>query len=403
MASQSDRTNTPVSTKELERRWASVRTAMAEQRVDVLLMQNNNDFMGGYVKYFTDLPACNGYPVTVTFPKDDGMAFIAQGAFGGDQQLPPEGDGLRRGVKRFLTASSFASAPYSLDYDVELAEKALAKYSRATIGLVGRGTVPVSLIDGLRSRFPGAKFVDATDLVDRIKAAKSEEEIALIRRTAALQDAAMAAAFAAVKPGRCELDIVAIAEHTVLDHGGEQGLYLASSLPGAGPPGQAVWQQNRHYQIRVLQKGDVFTLLVESNGPGGQYTELGRTCVIGKAPQELKDEFAVILAARKFTLNLLKPGASCKEIWDSYNDYMRKRGKPEERRLYCHSQGYDLVERPLVRFDEPMTIEANMNIACHPNYLSSRFFNSITDNYLIGPNGVSERLHRFPEEIIELG
>ena len=71
MAYQVERINTPVSTQELERRWAAIRTAMRSRKVDVLLMQNNNDHMGGYVKYFTDLPATFGYPVTVAFPADD--------------------------------------------------------------------------------------------------------------------------------------------------------------------------------------------------------------------------------------------------------------------------------------------------------------------------------------------
>ena len=47
----SERLQTPISTAELERRWAAVRTAMEREKIDVLLMQNNNDYMGGYVKY----------------------------------------------------------------------------------------------------------------------------------------------------------------------------------------------------------------------------------------------------------------------------------------------------------------------------------------------------------------
>ena len=400
----SERINTPISTKELERRWAAVRAAMIEQRIDVLLMQNNNDHMGGYVKYFTDLPAMFGYPVTVTFPKDDRMSVICQGAIGADVQLPPEGDGLRRGVKRLMTTSSFASAPYSLAYDAEHAEKALEPYASATIGLVGLGTLPVSLVDRLRGgKLSKAKFVDASDLVDRIKVIKSAEEIVLIRRTAALQDAAMKAAFAAIKPCMRECAIAAVAEHAINTGGGEQGIYLCSSTPGSDPVGQAAWQGNRHVQNRVLREGDVFTLLVETNGPGGMYTELGRSCVLGKAPQELKDDLEIVLEARRLTLNMLKPGASCKDIWNAHNQFMRQHGKPEEQRLYCHGQGYDLVERPLVRFDEPMLIQKDMNITCHPNYLSQRFFNSITDNYLIGEHGVTDHLHQFPEEIIELG
>jgi len=44
----SERLNTPISTAELERRWAAVRAAMAADKIDVLLMQSNNDHMGGY-------------------------------------------------------------------------------------------------------------------------------------------------------------------------------------------------------------------------------------------------------------------------------------------------------------------------------------------------------------------
>lgn len=400
MTDQSERLHHPISTRELERRWAGVRTAMEERKIDVLLMQNNNDFMGGYVKYFTDMPATHGYPQTVIFPKDDSMTVIVQARFGEDQQLPLEGNWLRRGVKRVLGAPYFSSAHYTLAYDAELAAKALEPYPRATIGLVGRGTLPVSLMDRLRNgRSSNWKFVDATDMVDQIKVIKSEEEIAHIRRTAAVQDGAIEAAMKTVAPGKREIEIAAVAEHFVLDHGGEQGLFLCSSHAPREP---APWGY-RHLQNRVLREGDMFTLLVESNGPGGFYTEISRTCVLGRAPQEMRDDFTVLLEARKFTLNLLKPGASCKDIWDSYNGFLRKHGKPEEQRLHCHGQGYDLVERPLVRFDEPMPIRKNMNITCHPTYLTDLAFNTICDNFLIGEHGVAERLHKYPENILELG
>jgi Xaa-Pro aminopeptidase len=81
---------------------------------------------------------------------------------------------------------------------------------------------------------------------------------------------------------------------------------------------------------------------------------------------------------------------------------MRRNGRPEETRLYCHSQGYDMVERPLVRFDETMTIEANMVLAVHPTYVTATTYSWACDNYLVTQDGV-ERLHRFPEVITELG
>ncbi|MGO9699037.1 MAG: M24 family metallopeptidase [Xanthobacteraceae bacterium] len=399
MEQLSERLQTPISTAELERRWAAVRTAMERDKVDVLLMQNNNDYMGGYVKYFTDLPATNGYPLTVVFPRDDLMTMVSQGPFGGGNPTA-NGDGVTRGVKRWLTTPSYASCAYTANYDPELAAKALAPYAGGTIGLLGTYQMSFALVDYLqKGRFSNSRFVDASDLVDRIKVIKSAEERELVRRAAAMQDGAMRSAFAAVEPGMRDRDIAAIAQCYSQRHGSENGIYLCASMPADKP---AQFSQ-RHFQNRVIQKGDTVALLVEDSGPGGMYTELGRTCVVGKASQELKDEFAFALEARKFNLGLLKPGAPCAEIFAAYNDFMRKNGRPEEKRLHCHGQGYDLVERPLIRNDEPMSIEKDMNIVVHPTYIRGHVLSWVCDNYLIEARGPSERLHHFPEIITELG
>ena len=55
------------------------------------------------------------------------------------------------------------------------------------------------------------------------------------------------------------------------------------------------------------------TFLIEVNGPGGYFTEVGRTIVLGKASQELKDNFATTVEAQDYSASLLKPGASCRE------------------------------------------------------------------------------------------
>ena len=399
MADDSGRVNTAISTAELERRWAAVRAAMAEHRIDVLLMQANNDFMGGYVKYFTDVPATNGYPATVVFPHDERMTVIGQGPFGVVRELAPEGDGVRRGTARFMGTPSYASAHYTAEYDAVLAERALERYSGGIVGLLGTAAISFALVDYLkRGKLSKAKFVDASDMVDRIKSVKSDEELTLIRRTAAMQDAAMDAVFKAIKPGMRDLEVAAIAEQVGHGLGSEQGLFLCSSAP----VGVSAMFGNRYLQNRVIQPGDQYTLLIENNGAGGFYTELGRTCVLGRASQEMKDEFAFVLEAQKLMLELLKPGASCKDIFESYNAFMRKNGRPEEKRLHCHSQGYDMVERPMVRFDETMPVGASMVVAAHPTYVTERTYSWVCDNFLIGDHGVVERLHRFPQKIFEL-
>ena len=394
-----ERVNQPISTAELERRWAAVRAAMKDRKIDALIMQSNNDWMGGYVKYFTDVPATNGYPVTVVFPKDERMTVIAQGPMGVVRELPPEGDGVRRGTARFMGMPSYASCPYTAEYDAQLAEKALGRHSSGTIGVLGRAAMSFALGDYLQRKLAKAKFVDASDTIDRIKAIKSAEELERIRRTAALQDKAMEETFAQIRPGMRELEVAAIAEHAGHKHGSEQGLFLT----GSGPVGTAAVFANRYQQNRVLREGDQFTILIENNGPGGFYTELGRTCVLGRASQEMKDEFAFVLEAQKFTLDRMEPGAKCSEIFAEYNAFMKKNGRPEEKRLHSHGQGYDMVERPLIRHDETMTIQKNMNMVCHPTYVTAGTYSWCCDNFLIGETGVAEKLHKFPQKIVELG
>lgn len=399
MAEMSIRLNKPISTPELERRWAAIRAAMAAEGIDVLLMQNNNDHMGGYTKYVTDVPATNGYPFTVVFPIDDAMTVVHQGPFGGDREVPPEGDGNLRGVKRQFTTPSYESAPYPREYDAALAAQALEPFAASTIGLVGTYQMSYATVDYIKRQFPNATYVEASDMMDKIKVIKSAEEIEFIEGTAAQQDAAMQAVIDGIKPGMKDSDAAALALHKGHNLGSEQGIYLCQSWQIGSPAAIAP----RHNQDRVIQEGDSFNMLVENNGAGGFFTEIGRTIILGKATQEQHDELAFTLEAQRFTLNLLKPGTPAADIWNEYNKFMTANGRSEETRLYCHGQGYDLVERPLIRKDEPMAIQKNMNIVCHPGYVRNGVYSWICDNYIIGDNGPGESIHKLPQQLFEVG
>ena len=65
--------------QELERRWAAVRKEMEARNIDALITQNSSDWLGGYVKWFTDVPAHNDYPRNVIFYRDDLMTVVEMG------------------------------------------------------------------------------------------------------------------------------------------------------------------------------------------------------------------------------------------------------------------------------------------------------------------------------------
>jgi Xaa-Pro aminopeptidase len=395
--SAAERVQTPISKQELERRWAAVRKEMDARGIDALVMQNSSDWLGGYVKWFTDVPAHNDYPRNVIFHRSDLMTVVEMGARDGRAKSDGN-DPLNPGVGEFIYSPSFFSVNYTHDYDATFIAAELKRRGYKTIGWVGRGRLQYDLVRVVQEQVTGATFVDATDFIDSLKAIKSAEEIALIRRAAAMQDAQFAKVLAAIKPGVRDSDLAALAQYEGELLGSEQGLFRCSSAP----LGEPAILRGRHYQGRIMQPGDYITLLIENNGPGGFYAELARTMVLGKASQELRDAFAVVKDAQQHTVGNLKPGASCPDIYASHNDYMKSRGAPPELRLYGHSQGYDLVERPLLRSDETIPLAADMCVAVHPGFPTKTNFVFICDNFLIGKDGKAEHLHKSEQKLFEV-
>jgi len=391
-----ERLTPSVSNLELERRWKAVREQMKEQGVDFLVMQNDNEWLGGYVRWFTDLPAKTAYPITVIFPVDDEMTTISCGGKPPGDFGPPAW--ALRGVKRRLTAPYFRTLFYSNTYDAKVAVDVMKPKKRGKIGIVGKGMMSATFYEYLRQNLPEATFVEATDVVDRIKAIKSDEEIALIKQTAALQDEAMEYAKQVIRPGRRDFEIVADIIHKVTELGSEEQYVLG----GSGRPGTPVPMQKRRLQNRVVREGDLFNLMVEVNGPGGMYTEIARIFCLGKVPSELEDTLALARETQQATLKRLKPGADPAEIARANNDFLARKGFPPETRLYAHGQGYDLVERPAIRDDEPMKLQARMNITVHPILGTDKVWVWVCDNYLITEAGVSDCLHKTPQKVFAL-
>lgn len=391
-----DRKMSRISVPELERRWKLVRDHMKERGIDALIAQNAKDFTGGYVKWFTDIPA--GYPRTVVFHASDHMTVVEHGPQGKRRELDGR-DADNPGVGEILTTAAFPSVNYTQEYDAEAVSTLLTRRSYKRIGFIAADTIPHGFVAHIQRMFSDRGAIsDQTDAIDRFKAVKSSEEIARIKKAAEMQDTVFSRVLAQIKPGMRDSDVSAIAQYEGQLLGSEQGIFLGMSAKVGKPSSFA----QRHFQGRTIREGDYFPLLIEDNGPGGFYTELARTIVFGKASQELIEGFEIVKSAQENTLKKFRPGANCADISAAHDDFMKQRGAPPETRLYSHSQGYDLVERPLIRSDETMLLEENMNMAVHPAFATSSMFTVICDNYLVEQSGASACLHKTPKKIFEL-
>jgi Xaa-Pro aminopeptidase len=390
-----DRRITRISVQELERRWKLVREHLQDRGLGALVIQNQRDFTGGYVKWFTDVPAY--YPRTVVFHASDLMTVVEHGAAGRRRSLGGT-DADNPGIGEVLTTSAFPSVQYTQTYDAQVVAEVLGHRGYRKIGFVGAAGMPNGFVSHLTESLSSAEISDETEFLDRAKAIKSDEEITLIRKAARMQDAVFSKVLSRIKPGMRDTEVSALAQYEGQLLGSEQGIFLGMSAK----LGQPAFFAQRHFQGRTIRAGDHISLLIENNGAGGFYTELSRTIVLGKASQEVIDGFEIVKEAQAHTLRKLKPGASCNEVFLAHNEFMKRKGVPPESRVYSHSQGYDLIERPLIRSDESMHLEKGMNMSVHPAYATSSMFAHICDNYLVEEDGVSECLHTTPKQIFEL-
>lgn len=387
----------PISGTELNRRWQSVRAIMDAHDLDALILQNSNDWLGGYVRWFIGTPANNAYPRTIVFPREGGMTIIEQGPFDGLRE--PDGtDPAWRGVARVLTTPSYVSAAYTAEYDAQLAIGELARIGARRVGWVAPAAAYHGFGRAIEALAGTIERIDVTDAIDRIKAVKSAEEWAAIEATIALQDDVIAAVSRHLTVGLHDFEIAAFAQYESQRLGAEQGIFISSSSPS----GRAAVFRPRHEQGRRIERGDSFALLVETNGPGGFYGEIARMFVLGEASADMRTAIRHAIDAQAHTVERLKPGAAAADIADAHDAYMRGNGLPVERRLYSHGQGYDMVERPLIRADETMRIEEGMSIVVHPGYVTEQVNALICDNYRVTADGAI-RLHTTPQGIIEVG
>ena len=110
------------------------------------------------------------------------------------------------------------------------------------VGLVGEALLPLKYYRRLRSALVESEFVYADDLLNRMRAIKSHEEIELMEKAAHLGDAGIMAAVERLQAGdTTEIELAATAEHVVRMGGAELGsaTILSSGLNTQKPTWRA--------------------------------------------------------------------------------------------------------------------------------------------------------------------
>lgn len=217
----------------------------------------------------------------------------------------------------------------------------------------------------LSKALPGAEFSAAEDILARLRQLKTSDEIDLLRRLSRISDQAIHDALAAVDEGDSEMDIAGHLTRNVFSLGAEHFKLLIvatgerSMLPNVGP------------SDRILKRGDVCRVEIFSV-ISGYHAGVCRTAVVGEAPPHAEPIWSHLVDCKYEIMEKVKPGASCREIYDSFIAKLSQMDLPPIS-FVGHGIGLHLHENPylglapvLGRPDLDAEIEENMVLGFEP-------------------------------------
>ena len=180
------------------------------------------------------------------------------------------------------------------------------------VGLVGVNAtfgmgMPFQHFRALREELPAVEWLDVTRDFARLRAVKSEEEFAWLKKAAEFTDMTLAALEAETRPGLTEHDLIGIIEGAYRRKGGQPHIAFLRSMPMDAPTA-CVPAQN--VTDRVIQKGDVIILEISASywGYSGQ---IHRPIAVGQDPTpEWRRMFDVGVQAYERVCAAIRPGAS---------------------------------------------------------------------------------------------
>ncbi len=369
--------------EERDARVRRTREALAPGRLDALFVAGKGHWWTGrgYFRYFTDfhlwghdglllLPLASDPVLTLSSPAV--AARIAARGWVTD------------------TRGDVVVVPKMVD---AIKEKGLAK---GRIGIAGyRFVLGAGSYEALRAGLPDATFVDADDLIDRIRMVKSPLEIRQERELWGIAKAAMTSFQRALPDARgmSQRELAAEITKPVWVTGARDMLIFISETPGDMVPPDAV----------PLRCDDKVRFHLEICGETGHWCEITVSCAFTPPhPDEVRlldDELLAFEETRK----IARPGARLSDLAAAFNRVLREQGWTLGRtttHFHFHGQGMDTIERPWFAEEAPWgqsadwPLEAGTVLSYHPHrdvLPRGRWNTGLNEDILITDGG-AERL-----------
>jgi len=342
---------------EFGQRMVNLKTKMAEQSLDLLVLFSNQ-LDPGHVRYFADVAGINESAALVVPLEGDPIVCSGQACQAWSAHKSRISD-----VRILPEVGEVAGTEYEIGQQftfTDLFKELKQRYAIRKIGTVGTLIFPQVIYRQLTDVFSGVPVVNAEGLIFELRMIKSPNEIACMRKAANILDYAFAKTIDALRPGWTELDIHAGIVAEAL-RGGAEGMAAAwdPMIPSGPVNTQLCMNKNT---LRQVQEGEIIDLqagvLYE-----GYNAALCTPVVLGTIPPEIADAVLVAEDVALAILGQLKPGATSKGLNDVGRGILNQRG-------YAGYSPYGLVhtigclecESPWLPVDKDLEIRAGMTV-----------------------------------------
>jgi Xaa-Pro aminopeptidase len=369
-----------------------VRSLMAEEELDALVVRAPDN-----VLYLTNFWGMKGYEAAI-FPREASPVLItiepsaadaAETAWTADVVLVPGYDATdpRPPLARTLDAALEAAKPYRrVGLELSLG-------TQASDRMVGE---PTTFTKAWFDAFPNA--ADATPVLARARAVKTEQEVQRMRLANEIAAAAMEHVARELRPGMTESEAAALWEGFV--HGEGTGwkdkveLALGFSLVWSGP-GIRTFTATGHRPVRENEP-TLFEIWVCADGYWCDHTK--NVCP-GELELRYVELLEVLLNVYGRAIEHCRPGASLAELDVLIRSGLAEAGYADQpSHPIAHGVGARAHEPPYAHQAAGGTIEEGMVLAIEPGaYWEGGGGLRIEDNFLITASG-AEKLSSYPDD-----
>ncbi len=255
----------------------------------------------------------------------------------------------------------------------------------------------VGFYNNLKEKLENVEFISLKDIEGSIRIIKNREELDDIKKAAEIADSAFKHILGYIKPKVAEMDIAIELEFFMRKNGATSLSFepiVASGWRSSLPHGIATDKKINNGDLLTLDFGCVYN---------GYCSDMTRTIVVGKANEEQKKIYNIVLKAQMESLECIRPGVLGKDVDKVARDIITESGFGD---YFGHGLGHGVGlvvhEEPRLSPTGEILLETNMVVTDEPGIYIPDFGGvRIEDLVVVGEKGPIV-YSTSPKELIEL-